>query len=103
MSWSSPFDEPIQPPKGKPLLNAANRITMLKSTLRPAGCNHDDRMQEHSLFTASKTGSSPGASKACSRAEQSGRSRSYLGSAQAYMLISMPTCTSTIFGVFQVI
>jgi hypothetical protein len=100
MSWSSPFDDPIQPPKGKPLLNAANRITMLKNTLRPAGCNHDDRMQEHSLFTASKTA---GASKACSRAEQSRRSRSYLGSAQAYMLISMPTCTSTIFGVFQVI
>jgi hypothetical protein len=30
------------------------------------------------------------------------RSRSYLRAAQAYMLISMPTCTSTIFGVFQV-
>jgi hypothetical protein len=30
-------------------------------------------------------------------------SRSYLRAAQAYMLISMPTCTSTIFGVFQVI
>jgi hypothetical protein len=30
-------------------------------------------------------------------------SRSYLRSAQAYILISMPTCTSTIFGVFQVI
>jgi hypothetical protein len=29
--------------------------------------------------------------------------RSYLRAAQAYMLISMPTCTSTIFGVFQVI
>ena len=27
----------------------------------------------------------------------------YLRDAQAYMLISMPTCTSTIFGVFQVI
>ena len=27
----------------------------------------------------------------------------YLREAQAYMLISMPTCTSTIFGVFQVI
>jgi hypothetical protein len=27
----------------------------------------------------------------------------YLRTAQAYMLISMPTCTSTIFGVFQVI
>ena len=27
----------------------------------------------------------------------------YLRAAQAYMLISMPTCTSTIFGVFQVI
>jgi hypothetical protein len=31
------------------------------------------------------------------------RSRSYLRSAQAYMLISIPTCTSMIFGVFQVI
>src|SRR5580658_2520253 len=29
--------------------------------------------------------------------------RSYLRAAQAYMLISMPTGTSTIFGVFQVI
>jgi hypothetical protein len=28
---------------------------------------------------------------------------SYLRAAQAYMLISMPTGTSTIFGVFQVI
>jgi hypothetical protein len=27
----------------------------------------------------------------------------YLRDAQAYMLISMPTCTSTIFGVFQLI
>jgi hypothetical protein len=27
----------------------------------------------------------------------------YLRVAQTYMLISMPTCTSTIFGVFQVI
>jgi hypothetical protein len=27
----------------------------------------------------------------------------YLRAAQAYMLISMPTCTSTIFGVFQLI
>jgi len=27
----------------------------------------------------------------------------YLRSALAYMLISMPTCTSTIFGVFQAI
>jgi hypothetical protein len=27
----------------------------------------------------------------------------YLRAAQAYMLISMPTCTSTILGVFQVI
>src|SRR5215472_12828708 len=36
-----------------------------------------------------------------------GRSRAerlaYLRVAQTYMLISMPTCTSTIFGVFQVI
>jgi hypothetical protein len=32
-----------------------------------------------------------------------GRSfRAYLRAAQAYMLISMPTGTSTIFGVFQV-
>jgi hypothetical protein len=30
-------------------------------------------------------------------------SRDYLRAAQAYMLISMPTGTSTIFGVFQVI
>jgi hypothetical protein len=29
--------------------------------------------------------------------------RGYLRTAQAYMLISMPTGTSTIFGVFQVI
>lgn len=29
--------------------------------------------------------------------------RGYLRAAQAYMLISMPTCTSTIFGVFQAI
>ena len=29
--------------------------------------------------------------------------RNYLRAAQAYMLISMPTGTSTIFGVFQVI
>jgi hypothetical protein len=29
------------------------------------------------------------------------RSRSYLRAAQAYILISMPTCTSKIFGVFQ--
>jgi hypothetical protein len=29
--------------------------------------------------------------------------RDYLRAAQAYMLISMPTGTSTIFGVFQVI
>jgi hypothetical protein len=32
-----------------------------------------------------------------------GRSRAYLRAAQAYMLISMPTGTSTIFGVFQAI
>ena len=32
-----------------------------------------------------------------------GRFAVYLREAQAYMLISMPTCTSTIFGVFQVI
>jgi hypothetical protein len=32
-----------------------------------------------------------------------GSSLSYLRAAQAYMLISMPTDTSTIFGVFQVI
>jgi hypothetical protein len=31
------------------------------------------------------------------------RSRAYLRAAQAYMLISMPTGTSTIFGVFQAI
>jgi hypothetical protein len=31
---------------------------------------------------------------------RSGRYRSYLRAAQAYMLISMPTCTSTTFGVF---
>jgi len=29
------------------------------------------------------------------------RSKAYLRAAQAYMLISMPTGTSTIFGVFQ--
>jgi hypothetical protein len=29
--------------------------------------------------------------------------RRYRCAAQAYMLISMPTCTSTIFGVFQTI
>ncbi len=35
---------------------------------------------------------------------ESGRTlRGYLRAAQAYMLISMPTGTSTIFGVFQVI
>ena len=39
--------------------------------------------------------------EACSRASR--QWRSYLRAAQAYMLISMPTCTSTIFGVFQVI
>jgi hypothetical protein len=31
------------------------------------------------------------------------RELAYLRAAQAYMLISMPTGTSTIFGVFQVI
>jgi hypothetical protein len=31
------------------------------------------------------------------------RARNYLRVAQTYMLISIPTCTSTIFGVFQVI
>ena len=36
-------------------------------------------------------------------APPSRRSRSYLRDAEAYMLISMPTCTSAIFGVFQVI
>jgi hypothetical protein len=35
--------------------------------------------------------------------EPSTSSRSYLRAAQAYMLISMPTCTSTIVGVFQAI
>jgi hypothetical protein len=42
-----------------------------------------------------------GTPKPCSRPSR--RSRSYLRGAEAYMLISMPTCTSTIFGVFQVI
>jgi hypothetical protein len=36
-------------------------------------------------------------------APPSRRSRSYLRDAEAYMLTSMPTCTSTIFGVSQVI
>ena len=36
-------------------------------------------------------------------APPSRRPRSYLRDAEAYMLISMPTCISTIFGVFQVI
>jgi hypothetical protein len=35
--------------------------------------------------------------------ENAGPSRAYLRAAQAYMLISMPTGTSTIFGVFQAI
>ena len=46
----------------------------------------------------------PAAAPACScrsRADRFGYV--YLRDAQAYMLISMPTCTSTIFGVFQVI
>jgi hypothetical protein len=37
------------------------------------------------------------------RAGQIASTRFYLRAAQAYMLISMPTGTSTIFGVFQVI
>ena len=44
------------------------------------------------------------AAPACRCRSRAGRVGAvYLRAAQAYMLISMPTCTSTIFGVFQVI
>ena len=49
----------------------------------------------------------PGKTRVCRDLQLLLRSRAdaspYLRVAQTYMLISMPTCTSTIFGVFQVI
>ena len=42
-------------------------------------------------------------SRNCGNSLEPGDSRSYLRAAQAYMLISMPTDTSTIFGAFQAI
>jgi hypothetical protein len=39
----------------------------------------------------------------CRRSQTDRLDTAYLRAAQAYMLISMPTGTSTIFGVFQVI
>jgi hypothetical protein len=48
-------------------------------------------------------GSGTASQPAVHPAENAGPSRAYLRAAQAYMLISMPTGTSTIFGVFQAI
>jgi hypothetical protein len=66
---------------------------------RHAISRHRDVAGEHDGLQGAEDFASK--AKACPR--PSWCSHSYLRAAQAYMLISMPTCTSAIFGFFHII
>jgi hypothetical protein len=77
----------------------------MRSMIRPPASQIDT--QTHNIVRRTLRNPSKGAQRsaaACVRSVEVGVSPSaYLRAAQAYMLISMPTGTSTILGVFQAI